>query len=96
MTLEDIKPWLPLLAMLISFAGSWAITQRQVPANTKAIERHETRLNIQDTEIALLKQEQRAHGSQIRELVRELREAVSNLQRVAIDLAEITGSKRGH
>lgn len=94
--------WLEVLAMelrdildaaipLATVAASLGVARHQVAKHDQHIELHGERLAALETEAALLKQEQGSHRRQIDDLVLELRAAVSNLQRVALDLASLTG-----
>ena len=91
MELRDI---LEAAIPVATIAASLGVAQHQVSKHESTIAAHSDRIAQLETEAALLKQEQGSHRRQIDDLVIELRAAVSSLQRVALDLASLTGKAK--
>lgn len=84
-----------VVGALCTVAAALAVAKHQVAQHDAKIGSHDDRIAALETETALLKQEQGSHRRQIEDLVIELRGAVSSLQRVALDLAALTGKAKG-
>lgn len=90
----EVRDILDAAIPVATVAASLGVARHQVAKHDSQIEIHAERLSALEIEAALLKQEQGSHRRQIDELVLELRAAVSNLQRVALDLASLTGKAK--
>lgn len=87
MELRDILQAVGAVGTVIA---SLAVSRHQVGKHEERIEAHADWLASLETATQLLKQKQDSHSEQIETLVRDLRQAVSNLQQIAIDLAGLS------
>ena len=90
----ETRDIIQVVGALCTIAASLGVSKHQVGQHDAKIDSHDERIAGLETETALLKQEQGSHRRQIDDLVTELRAAVLSLQRVAIDLAVITGKAK--
>ncbi len=88
MELRDI---LQVAGAIVTVISALAVSKHQVSKHETTIDQHSAKIAAIETQVALLDQGQSNHAAQIEALVRDLREAVTNLQRIALDLARLSG-----
>jgi len=87
----ELRDILQIAGAIVTVISSLAVSRHQVSKHETTIEQHSAKIAQIETQVALLDQGQTNHAAQIDALVRDLREAVSNLQRIALDLARLSG-----
>lgn len=89
----ELRDFFWLLGAVVTVVTAAAIARYQVAEHHAKLMHHATSIEDHSSRLSLLEQKQDWQSQQIAGLVQDLREVVASLQRLAVDLAAMTGKK---
>ena len=92
----ETRDILAIVGAVVTIAIAAGVARYQVAEHHSKLTEHTTSISDHENRLALVEQKQTWQATQIDGLVRDLREVVSALQKLAVDLAAMTGNgKKG-
>ena len=89
----ETRVLIEILGAVVTIAVAAGVARFQVNEHQSRLSTHDCSISDHEGRLALVEQKQRWQAGQIDTLVHDLREVVASLQRLAIDLAIMTGKK---